>query len=52
MILGVSDWLSTKINVEAKFIRLAFIVSFFFGLGVLLYLVLFVVMTLERQNKL
>ncbi len=49
MILGVSDWLSPKINVEAKYIRIGFAVSILlagFGLG--LYLILWVVKLLSK----
>jgi phage shock protein PspC (stress-responsive transcriptional regulator) len=49
MILGVSDWLSPKLNVEAKIIRIAFVIAFLlagFGLG--LYLILWIVKLLSK----
>jgi phage shock protein PspC (stress-responsive transcriptional regulator) len=50
MILGVCDWLSHKLNYEAKMIRIAFIIfALLGGSGILLYLILFVVMLLEKK---
>ena len=49
MILGVSDWLSSKINIDAKFIRIGFVVGVLlagFGLG--LYLILWIVKLLTK----
>ena len=49
MILGVSDWLSPKVNVEAKYIRIGFVVAILlagFGLG--LYLILWIVKLLTK----
>lgn len=49
MILGVSDWLSSKINIDAKFIRIGFVVGVLlagFGLG--LYLILWIVKLLSK----
>lgn len=43
MILGVSDWLALKINMQASHIRIGFIISFFLGFGILLYLILWIV---------
>ena len=49
MILGVSDWLSPKINVEAKYIRIIFLVAALFaGTGVGVYLILWIVKLLSR----
>ncbi|AUC21571.1 hypothetical protein BTO15_05390 [Polaribacter sejongensis] len=49
MILGVSDWLSPKINVEAKYIRIGFVVAFLFaGVGLGLYLILWIVKLLSK----
>ena len=49
MILGVSDWLSPKLNVEAKFIRIGFAVGVVFaGFGIGLYLVLWIVKLLSK----
>lgn len=44
MILGVSEWLSPKINIEPKIIRIAFVLSVLFaGFGVGLYLILWII---------
>jgi len=49
MILGVSDWLSPKISVEAKFIRIGFVVAAIFaGFGLGLYLILWIVKLLSK----
>lgn len=49
MILGVSDWLSPKLNVEAKFIRIGFVIALLFaGFGLGLYLVLWIVKLLTK----
>lgn len=49
MLLGVSDWLAMKINIEASLIRIGFVVCALFGFGILLYLILYVVMTQENK---
>lgn len=50
MILGVCEWLGIKLNTEAKIIRIAFVIfALLGGSGILLYLILFVVMLLERK---
>lgn len=44
MILGVSGWLSEKLGWKVSIIRIAFVVGvLFFGLGLGLYLILWVV---------
>ncbi|CAL2080747.1 PspC domain-containing protein [Tenacibaculum sp. 190524A02b] len=44
MILGVSDWLSSKLGWKASYIRIAFVASVIFaGVGIGLYLILWVV---------
>lgn len=49
MILGVSDWLSQKINIEAKYIRIIFVLSVLFaGFGIGLYLILWIVKLLTK----
>jgi len=49
MILGVSDWLSGKLNWKASHIRIAFVVSIlFFGFGLGLYLILWLVKVLSK----
>ena len=49
MILGVSDWLSPKLNVEAKYIRIGFVVAVLFaGFGVGLYLILWIIKLLSK----
>jgi len=50
MILGVCEWLSHKLNSEARILRIAFVIfALLGGSGILLYLILFVVMLLERK---
>ncbi len=50
MILGVCDWLSGKINVEAKYLRIGFVLAVILaGTGVLLYLILFLVKILQKD---
>ncbi|TXD52782.1 MULTISPECIES: PspC domain-containing protein [unclassified Polaribacter] len=50
MILGVSKWLSPKINIEAKYIRIGFVLAVFFaGFGLGLYLILWIVKLLTTQ---
>jgi phage shock protein PspC (stress-responsive transcriptional regulator) len=51
MILGVSDWLAGRINMQAPHIRIGFVITFLLGFGILLYLILFVVMTLEKNKR-
>ncbi|WP_282071898.1 PspC domain-containing protein [Polaribacter atrinae] len=49
MILGVSEWLSPKINVETKFIRIGFVIAVVFaGFGLGLYLILWIVKLLSK----
>ncbi len=49
MILGVSDWLSSKIDVEAKYIRIGFVLAVLFaGFGLGLYLILWVIKLLSK----
>jgi phage shock protein PspC (stress-responsive transcriptional regulator) len=49
MILGVSEWLSQKLGWDVKIIRIAFVVSvIFFGAGLGLYLILWVVKMLSK----
>jgi phage shock protein PspC (stress-responsive transcriptional regulator) len=48
MLLGVSEWVSRKMNYEVGHIRLAFIIFALLGFGILLYLILFVLMLLEK----
>ncbi len=44
MILGVSEWLSYKLGWKTSYIRIAFVVGvLFFGVGIGLYLILFLV---------
>ncbi|WP_394367632.1 PspC domain-containing protein [Aestuariibaculum suncheonense] len=44
MILGVSEWLSTKLGWKTSHIRIAFILSvLLFGVGIGLYLILWIV---------
>ena len=49
MILGVSDWLSPKMNIEAKYIRIGFVVAVLLaGVGIGLYLILWIVKLLTK----
>ena len=49
MILGVTSWLSEKLGWDRGLIRVAFIVSvLFFGFGVGLYLILWLVKILSK----
>ncbi|MEM8895317.1 MAG: PspC domain-containing protein [Bacteroidota bacterium] len=44
MILGVSGWLGKKIGMKEKHVRIAFVVSvLFFGVGIGIYLILWIV---------
>jgi phage shock protein PspC (stress-responsive transcriptional regulator) len=49
MILGVSEWVATKINIDPTIVRIGFVLSALFGFGILLYLILYVVMTQENK---
>lgn len=49
MILGVCSWLSLKLGWDVKLIRIAFVIAaLFFGTGVGLYLILWVVKVLSK----
>lgn len=49
MILGVSEWLSPKLNVEPKIIRIAFVLAVLLaGFGIGLYLILWVIKILSK----
>ncbi|TYA70011.1 PspC domain-containing protein [Seonamhaeicola marinus] len=49
MILGVSDWLATKLGWKASHIRIAFVVSvLLFGFGIGLYIILWIVKLLSK----
>ncbi len=49
MILGVSDWLSSKLGWQASHIRIAFVVAvLIFGVGIGLYLILWLVKVLSK----
>jgi phage shock protein PspC (stress-responsive transcriptional regulator) len=49
MILGVSGWLAKKLGWSESMIRIAFVVSvLFFGVGIGLYLILWVVKLLSK----
>ncbi len=49
MLFGVSDWLSPKINVDAKYIRIGFVLAVLLaGFGVGLYLILWIVKLLSK----
>ena len=44
MFLGVCDWLGPKVGVEAKILRIIFLVAvIFFGVGIAAYLILWLV---------
>ncbi len=44
MILGVSDWLGSKMGIDATVIRIAFVIGvLFFGVGLGIYLILWLV---------
>ena len=50
MILGVCEWLSGKLNVETRFLRIGFIVfALLGGSGVLLYLILFLIKAIKNE---
>jgi phage shock protein PspC (stress-responsive transcriptional regulator) len=49
MILGVCEWLGRKMNVQANNLRIAFVVfALLGGSGILLYLILYIIMILEK----
>tara|TARA_R110002073_G_scaffold313380_1_gene485235 strand:+ start:605 stop:754 length:150 start_codon:yes stop_codon:yes gene_type:complete len=49
MILGVSDWLSGKIGVETKHIRIGFVILVLLaGTGIGLYLILWLIKLLSK----
>ncbi len=49
MILGVCEWLSTKMSFNAKEIRIFFVLAVLLaGAGIGLYLILWLVMTLSK----
>ena len=49
MILGVSEWLGKKINVEAKYIRIGFVLAVLLaGFGIGLYLILWIIKLLSK----
>ena len=49
MILGVSEWLSAKLGWKTLYIRIAFVIAVLFaGMGVGLYLILWVVKLLSK----
>lgn len=50
MILGVSEWVAEKFNLETQQVRIGFVIAFFvFGVGILLYPALWVVKTLSKD---
>ena len=50
MILGVCDWLSGKINIEAKYLRIGFLLALLLaGTGVVLYLILFLIKIIQKE---
>ncbi|WP_408612978.1 PspC domain-containing protein [Limibacter armeniacum] len=49
MILGVSSWLSNKLGWSVSLIRIVFVISvLFFGTGLGLYLILWIVKLLSK----
>lgn len=49
MILGVCDWLSGKVNVEAKILRIIFVIGVLFaGVGLGIYLILWIVKLIAK----
>lgn len=49
MILGVSGWLGKKLGMKETHVRIAFVVGFLlFGVGLVLYLVLWIVKLLTK----
>jgi len=52
MILGVSDWLSPKVNIKAAHLRIGFLLlAVFVGIGIGLYLVAWIVKILEESRR-
>ena len=50
MILGVSEWVAEKFNLQTPQVRIGFVVAFFlFGTGILLYLVLWILKTVSKD---
>lgn len=50
MILGVSAWLADKMNLEPVHVRIGFVIAFFgFGVGIGLYLILWIVKILSKE---
>lgn len=43
MILGVSEWVASKINMQTSHVRIGFVISLFLGFGILLYLILWII---------
>ena len=49
MILGVSGWLGKKIGMKEKTVRILFVISvLFFGIGIGIYLILWLVKLLTK----
>lgn len=49
MILGVCEWLSPKLNIETKIIRIAFVLAVLLaGFGIALYLILWIIKLLSK----
>lgn len=49
MILGVCDWLGGKLNIKPQALRIGFVISaLFFGVGIGLYLILWIVKLLSQ----
>lgn len=49
MVLGVAEWLSKKLGWNVRSIRILFVVSvIFFGIGIGVYLILWLVMLLSK----
>jgi len=49
MLLGVASWLEHKLGWDATIIRIAFVIAMiFYGVGLGLYLILWVVKMLDR----
>ena len=50
MILGVSGWLGDKLNIQASYIRIGFVVAFFgFGVGLGIYLICWILKLLSKD---
>ena len=51
ILFGVCSWLAGKLGIDTTIIRIAFVVGlFFFGSGIGLYLILWIVKILEEKN--